>query len=195
MRIAIFGQKEHGKTTTAKMIRDEWRKKSRELVPIISFSEPLKQALSYLSGWPIYDIMKSKESKPTGWGKTVRETLQRLSDVAKECIHKDILIIRLLSQYLHFIIDDGRYEVEAKTLQSQQCFNILIYRSGMENSDPHSSETWLAECYKHIPAFTSRLTQFDFILLNNGTLENLREKVNGIVIPRYEKWVKKLLED
>lgn len=195
MRIAIFGQREHGKTTTAKMIRNFWHERTQEQIPIISFSHPLKMAMSYLTGMTIDELMVEKDKIPIGWKQTPRDGMKQLRDLIKSIVHPDILTIRLLSQYLHFIVDDGRHESEARMLQNQQVFNILICRSTHINSDEHSTEVWLGECYKAIPAFTSSLTLFDLVLWNNGTLENLREKVYNTIIPSYEQWVRKLLQE
>jgi len=190
MRIAFFGQRGHGKTTAAKLIQKLWYEHTANHTDIYSFSDPLKYALSILSGMTYDELMRTKDKVPVGWKQTPREGMKQLSDLIKSVVNDKIFITLLLNRNITFIVDDGRYASEAKALQDSRCFNVLIYRPDKVNEDQHSSESWLLECYKRIPHYRKELNLFDFILINNGSLDDLKEKLHSSLLPHYSQWVK-----
>jgi len=198
MRIAIFGQKEHGKTTTAKFIQTAWKQATGNYVDICSLAYPLKMAMSCLTGMTINELDELKDQIPTGWKQSPRDGCKKIGDVIKEVVHPDILTILALSRNMHFIIDDGRTEKEARKFQNQQVFNVLIYRPDKHNYDSHNTESWLQKVYAALNTgydAAKNLPLFDVIIWNNSTLDNLRSKIIDTVIPEYRMWVGTITND
>lgn len=149
--IGIFGQKENGKTTVAKMIlelahRDAIDTNSYILPIIRGFANPIKETLSRLTGLSLQELEEHKNSKTPlpGWNVTVRQAMQMLGKWGRD-VKNDLLIEAALQPYRgilgpqtdELIIDDGRYVEELKTIKSKGGFTILIVKPD-KWVDPHT---------------------------------------------------------
>lgn len=71
----------------------------------------------------------------------------------------------------NWIITGTRFENEVQAVKDRDGINIRINRSSLESTDTHESEIAL-----------DNYTEFDYIIENNGTIEELIEKVREILI-------------
>lgn len=173
------------------------------------FAGKLKQVASILTGIPAEDFEKQevKDSHlPQEWNKivlkprprqdgfgprdeddfeikkmTVREFLQILgTEGIRDSLHKNAWVNALFSEYepLHsaeddecpkWIITDVRFPNEANAIRERGGRVIRINRNGVRPVNGHSSETAL-DGYN-----------FDYVLENNGTPEDLKAKVKTML--------------
>lgn len=151
---------------------------------IKKFAEPLKQATSILLGCTRkdledrdfkYQILYSAHDPQVAKFKnmTTRLFLQLLgTEVGRNIIDENVWVDLLLKDYKHlqdnFIITDVRYKNELDAI-NKYGFNIKINRVTIENADTHASETELDTL------------KTDYIINNNGYIEELIEKVKTIL--------------
>jgi dephospho-CoA kinase len=161
---------ESGKDTAANAFEDATR---------LAFADPLKHACVHLfdlSMEQVYDRVKKMEIDPR-WGKTSRKILQLVgTDVIRQVFGEDHFV-RLMKFRIDrairegaklIIITDCRFPNEAKFIRDIGGTVIGIKREG-GIIDEHASERPLP---RHL---------LDFTVHNNGTIEELHEKVKDIV--------------
>lgn len=196
--ISLSGYAKVGKDEVANIIRSidpSWE--------IKKFSGKLKQIASIITGIPV-EKFEDQEFKKTNLGPewftwypnldrpepmTVREFLQKLgTDAIRDGLHKDAWVNALFSTYYpggrtvrlteyikqdippsKWIITDTRFPNELSAIKVYGGKTVKIMRPGVEPVNAHPSETAL-DGY-----------EFDHIIYNNGTLEDLREAVKEIL--------------
>lgn len=157
-----------------------------------SFAHKLKEMASVLTGVPV-ENWESRDFK-NGYCNTLplnltnREILQKIGEGLREKIHPDIWVSALFNDYIqpnngeirfskdwvqdknppYWIISDVRMPNEAEKIKELGGVLIRVNRN-TGYIDNHISETALDSCKK-----------FDFIIDNNGSLEELIEKVIDI---------------
>mgnify|MGYP005728019407 CR=1 FL=1 len=145
--IALTGPKRVGKTTVANAISDNVDR----VVQIMSFADPMRlmlQAIGVRS-----DLMLDQNMKETpiaGLGKSARQLLQTLgTEWGREMVAEDIWLWAMDKRVQQakydgakiIIIDDCRFDNEAKWIEQQGGSVILLERAGYEyGADNHSSE-------------------------------------------------------
>ena len=166
----ICGKARHGKDTTALAIKKAY---SDKRVINLSYGSYIKEFAKNISDWD-----GSEETKP-------RELLQHLgTEVIRNNIDKDFFIKRLCNDikvYSYYFdiatISDARFPDEILT--PKKLFNdvitIKVVRSNFETNlsdseQKHSTETALDD-----------FDDYDYVVENNGSIEDLEEKVNKIV--------------
>jgi len=200
--IALSGYAKSGKDTVADMIISvgsrPWAVKK--------FSAKLKQMASLLTGIPLvkFEDQEFKEQlMPLEWveqwveGTTkyyrlmkVRDFLQRLgTEAVRDGLHKNAWVNALMSDYVinkeywndiangrdigdgypSWIITDCRFPNEFKAIKDKGGIVIRINRGGINPINAHPSETALDDF------------EFDYVIENNGSLEDLKESVNFIL--------------
>ena len=141
--IALTGPKGVGKTSIAKELEERaWEDRC-----VVSFADPLRRMLSRLV--PI-KAMKHPQLKeePIEWlgGKSPRQLLQSLgTDWGRNMISETIWIDAMrqtipAQPFNTVIIDDCRFENEAKMVREMDGIVIRLKRKGIEYSEEHASE-------------------------------------------------------
>ncbi|MBR3229934.1 MAG: hypothetical protein IKF91_03810 [Bacilli bacterium] len=166
----ICGKARHGKDTTALAIKKAYKDKK---VINLSYGSYIKEFAKNISDWD-----GSEETKP-------RELLQHLgTEVIRNNIDKDFFIkrlcndIRVYSYYFDVItISDARFPDEIITPKKlfDNVITIKVVRSNFDTNltleeQKHSTETALDE-----------FDDYDYVIENNGTIDELDKKVLKIV--------------
>jgi len=204
--IAIAGQLGNGKDALADYLVE--RLNSNNLTgPWVrsAFANAVKEVYQNSFGVDREFIEKWKRNPdpPPGMLKNVRQSLQFIGDGFR-MIKGDIWIEIALRGEAQRIISDSRYINEAKAVQAQCGFVIALWRPGFENNDPNPSESqirpiidWCLETkqdgplhwtydYELHPA-PQGIENYDYFLRNDGTLEDLYEKVDNHLISILER--------
>ena len=152
----------------------------------LSFASSLKDAVSAIFGWD-RNMLEGATPESRLWREQVDEwwsqrlnilnltprwVLQHLgTDILRDKFHPDIWIASLerkiieLSKENNIVITDCRFQNEMKILKRLGAKLVRIERNGNESLYFHSSEnSW-------------QNFDFDFIIENNSTLDNLRDSV------------------
>lgn len=154
---------------------------------IKKYAKKLKQICSILTGIPEYDFEKQEvkdellgeEWNRFGLETSVRELLQRVgTEAMREGVHQNVWVNALFADYKphkmsehnpsKWIITDVRFNNEAEAIESRGGLLIRVNR-GTPDKNAHISETALDN-------YT-----FDYVLENNGSLEELTEKVKEFI--------------
>lgn len=198
MIVGISGKMQSGKDTVASIMQylsdpfaqtnnfsysswlqlDEARKMHCKF-QIKHFADKLKLMASLLTGIPYPDLSLNTVKNSTlgsEWNNmTVREFLQRLgTNSLRDGLHPNTWINALFVDYdetCKWIIADTRFKNEAKAIKDRGGLIIRVVRDdkhSLKNSIGHISETDLDDY------------PFDLIIDNNGTMEELIEKIKII---------------
>lgn len=139
---------------------------------------------------------KRVDEPPPGKIKNVRKSLQFIGDGFRQ-IQDDIWIEIALRDERHpLILSDSRYINEAKAVKAKGGLMVVLWRPGWENDDPNPSEAQILPIVQAcvntqqegpIDAMLCPecpdLQFYDFFLKNDGSLEDLYQKIDDIVIP------------
>ena len=105
---------------------------------------------------------------------TVREFLQKLgTDALRDNLHRDIWVNALFADYKepdNWIITDVRFPNEAQAIKDKGGIVIRIERGEQNTENLHISETALDDW------------EFDYVINNNGSLEQLLEVTKTLLI-------------
>jgi len=173
--IALSGRKGSGKSMVASLLQKKLKGYTQQ-----AFAAPLKATVRDLTGCNIYDLenqeFKQKDSpisKPDGGFYTYREILQLVgTDLMRKGLNDNIWIDALFSGYSpdrKWIITDCRFPNECVAVGERGGIVIRINRPGLDESDPHPSETALDTC------------PFKYFINNDCTLEELETKIDAVV--------------
>tara|TARA_R100000951_G_scaffold11277_1_gene9399 strand:- start:37 stop:594 length:558 start_codon:yes stop_codon:yes gene_type:complete len=161
-----------GKSTVAGMLKGYKR---------LSFADPLRkfsaQILSSLGYNGLACSRDKKEEKIAELGVSPRQMMQTLgTEWGRSCIHPDLWIMvaagaveRQLKRGRNVVIDDVRFPNEAEMIRRLGGELWLVDRPGVVYEGGHASEGALADV---LP---------DVVVHNSGSLEPLREVVNGLL--------------
>lgn len=168
----ISGKARNGKDTVAKMIRDSYERVGLNTINL-QYSTPIKDYAKKISNWD-----GSEESKP-------RELLQLLgTELIRQKIDFLFFVKRLISDikvYSYFYdiitVSDARAKVELDIPRQElkKVIIINIERPSLEsnltkNEQKHYTEIDLDD-----------YDNYDYKIVNDGTLEELEQKVNDIL--------------
>jgi len=178
--IVVCGNKWHGKDELAKYLRDRIPDSA-----IRAFADPLKEAVAIMLGVPL-EWMYDQEKKETviRYGKTLRHWLQWIgTEVARDQIDQRVWVHRmgdyvLQSDCMTVIVPDGRFLNESMDLRSYlkvdaEILTVRIKRPGVPVDKKHRSESEVAGMSD---------SDFDYVVINDGTLEHLRHLANGLAV-------------
>lgn len=189
MLIGISGKKQSGKNTVGVILQCLYENATFEQIEdtidvglmiydpkdmeLVSFASKLKEIASNLIGSSYWEFEGQifKDEKNPLIGITNREILQKIGTSFRKLFGEDIWI-KVLFKYLeykgldkNYIITDVRYKNEAKAIKERGGILIRVNRN-TDSNDTHQSEVDLDDYDK-----------FDFIIDNNGSVEELIKKV------------------
>lgn len=172
--IGITGKAGAGKDTIASIL---WRAHSFTVMP---FAGPLKAAAAHMFGLGMqhFNDREMKEKVNTYWGMSPRQMLQLLgTEAVKPHFGEDIWIKRwnldygALAETDHIVVPDVRFDPEANHLRKLNGIIIEVRRpaAGLAgDTGSHASERGLT-------------MEPDFVIMNDGSLEDLIIKVQNLM--------------
>lgn len=170
MIIGLSGYAKSGKDEVAKIILRQHREWE-----VRKFSGKLKEVATVLTGIPsgMFESQEFKSMELPGWDMTVREFLQRVgTEGIRNGVHPDAWVNALFADYYkhdYWIITDCRFPNEAQAIKDRGGKVVRIVRPGVSAINAHSSETALDDW------------DFDYVIHNDGTLEDLMTKALEIL--------------
>jgi hypothetical protein len=193
MIISISGKIGSGKDTIAEIIKEKMPEAGWE---VKKFAGKLKEVATLLTSIPVdkFEDQSFKQTTlPSEWNDsngdpmTVRDLLQRLgTEAMRHGLHNNVWVNALFSDYKpmynvkspmtadtapNWIITDTRFPNEIDACVNRGAITILVQRdSGNHVGTTHASETALDD-----------YNQWDYIVDNTGSVENLRRKVHEIL--------------
>jgi dephospho-CoA kinase len=169
----IAGKARNGKSTLAKLIKEEYEHQMKHTA-IIQYPQPLKEYAVRFFGWD-----GKEETKP-------RELLDNLGDIIRNKLHKTYFFINRLSEDIEIlsylfdviIVDDARLRIEVEEQRKRFGSNTVFIK--MERDD---FDNGLTEKEKsHITETDlDNYNNFDYIIKNNGTIEELEKQAKNLV--------------
>ena len=177
----------------------EWWLEEQSMFEIKKFAGKLKQIGSLLTGIPVEKFEDQEFKKlPMGleWEMTYREFLQKLgTEAMRDGLHTNVWVNALFADYIrnddkliriteenleewqegkypNWIITDMRFPNEMEAVEEREGITIKVIRNNGTRAidiNPHASETALDDA------------EFDYEIINDGTLEDLVEKVREIL--------------
>jgi len=149
------------------------------------FMEVWNKSREWLEEW------KRKDSPPPGFNRPVRQALQFIGDGFRQ-IQPLIWINKLYEINIQggLVISDGRYNTEIISVHEKNGVCVLVWRPGFENDIDHNSESQIVPHLTKLKASQSKSgpvtadgVPFDFFLVNDGTLEELYEQIDTLLVP------------
>jgi len=188
--ILLSGKARAGKDTSAKLL-----KQIDPTVKLIAFAGPLKQIIAAtfgidmqeLEGWKnsgyvlVHGIPPEDQNDTSFRMQTYREILQNFGTEGMKPIFGDTVWVDVAAKFINHmlistdtvVITDWRFTLELDAIQDHfPDYNIKTVRITRDNTnlfDSHSSEVELDDC------------NFDHIISNNGTEDELKEKLKEIL--------------
>jgi hypothetical protein len=201
--IGIGGQLMAGKDETANYLATRLNELCTEPWKRNAFANKVKETFEQAFGKDREFVEKWKrvEVAPPEFKKNIRQCLIGIGDGFRQ-MKPNIWIERAFeNQNAHQIISDARYNNECNTIREKGGLTILLWRDGyMNNLDnpseqefmPHimkclNSQSWTAG-KTHWTPFEGEVgpgmeIPFDIFLRNEGSIDDLKTKVDNIVIP------------
>lgn len=165
--IILSGKARSGKNVVSELLEEKLIEKEKNATSI-SYAFYLKIYAKKIIKWDL-----SEDTKP-------RSFLQSIGDLVKD-IDNNFLIRRLLEDievynnyYDTLIITDARFKNEIEEIKKR--YDTVVINVFRNNSDltetqkSHNTETSLDD-----------YNEYDYVIDNNGTLEELKEKIDRIV--------------
>ncbi len=136
---------------------------------------------------------KRNANPPPGFEMNVRQALTFIGDGYRK-IQPNIWIDMLLKGNLkRLIISDVRYVNESTAIRNRSGINVLMWRPGYENNIDNPSEQQLMPFVRKLQGTPDGEIRdpeipFDLWIINDGSIDNLRHKVDSIVVPFVRKY-------
>jgi hypothetical protein len=132
------------------------------------FIDPDAAVITYTQALAIYGYEESKSRFPE-----FRGILQRLgTDVGRKLLDDNIWVdatLASLQDGVDYVITDARFTNEAQAIIDKGGLMVRVERDGTGPVNDHPSETALDDWF------------FDYTIQNNGTIEELNDKVDRFV--------------
>ena len=173
-----------------------------------SFARPLKDAVSIIFGWP-RELLEGdtevsrqwREQKDTFWSEkfgydfTPRMALQLMgTEAGRDVFHSDIWVISLLNRAKgrNVVVTDVRFQNEIIYIQSHMGIILRVkrgpepiwYDEMLNISDFELRENYMDQFKVHRSEWDWIGCDVDFEIDNNGTLQDLRNNVLGLLTTR-----------
>jgi hypothetical protein len=169
--IGFTGKMKVGKTTTAETL------KVNHLFTVLSFGEPLKQALSVMTGLPIEyfkdQILKDQQIEGLPEGISPRVLMQRTAtEFVRNMVYEEFWVWRMSKEFEKYpksnlVIDDVRFENEASLIRKNGGIIIHLFRDNIVYT-----ETEL-ETLKHSSESGLKIQPEDVVISNAPSAENV----------------------
>ncbi|RDJ35346.1 MAG: hypothetical protein DWQ19_11060 [Crenarchaeota archaeon] len=201
--VCLCGQLQNGKTKAAAHLSEvfNW--------PKVSFAKKVKEIYCNTFGVDLDFVEKWKVIKepPPGFLLPVRQSLQFIGDGFRQ-IDPDVWVRNCFKDNKPpMFIDDGRYFSELFKTSKEGGLNVLAWRPGWENDDPNGSEAEIrpvVDYFNSLGDFEGDTSELSFpatslsnlpkgvpyvhyFLKNNGTLDELYEKIDRELVPFIRK--------
>lgn len=163
---------------------DRWRR--------CAFGDAVKE--TYMRAFGVdrefVETWKRNDDPPPGYEKTVRKSLMFIGDGFRQ-IQPMIWINKLYEDNSSggLVISDGRYDSEMSSVKLRQGVTILVIRPGCENRISHNSESQLVPHIEKLKAWGKEGfvegvdVPFDWFIINDGSIEQLFEKIDEQLLP------------
>ena len=168
----VAGKARHGKDTTCSIIKDVYEEKGLKVLNL-SYGSYIKMYAQKISNWD-----GNEETKP-------RELLQKLgTDIIRHKIDYDFFVNRICEDilvYSYFFdvitISDARFvnEIEIPKSKFDNVITIHVERTG------YTGNLTSGELKHETEVALDSFTDYDFILKNNGTIDDLKNNVLEII--------------
>ena len=191
--IGVSGQLRNGKDTVCDFLLPGLNALGLGKWVRTAFADSLKDNVCRIFGVTreFIERWKTIDQPPQGWNRPVRECLIWLGDGCRS-FKSSVWLEKILRQPGNKLVSDCRYMNELHLIHKYGIV-IRVIRPGFSNSMANGSESELARWDKDAvegPVSPANDIPFDYILYNDGTLEELREKIVTDVIPFCEQKLK-----
>lgn len=187
--IAIHGEMGAGKDTVGAMLAEMFINESRQMAYKQSFALAVKENVSNMTGIPMVVMTdapysnivmdfnrEQKETHLPNWNMTLGKMLQiYATEAVRDNLHQDAWILSIQPKLMEGgvnIITDLRFPNEIHWLNTFRAVKIKVIRDTEDLKDgrdkAHRSEAGLHD------------QNFDFVVLNDDSIESLRGKVEAI---------------
>lgn len=168
-----------------------------------TFEDAFGVSRQFIEDW------KRNPEPPPGFKKNIRQSLQFIGDGFRQIKDGIWIEIALRDERKKLIISDSRYINEAKAVKEKGGVMVVLYRPGFLNDDPNPSESqikpvveWCANNLKEGPILYDELKRvepttlvavpetiqfYDYFLINEGSLQDLYDKVDRLLVPYIEE--------
>jgi hypothetical protein len=201
--IGIGGQLANGKDEAANYLAQRLNELCSESWKRNAFANKVKETFELAFGKDREWVEKWKrvEIAPPGFKKNVRQCLIGIGDGFRQ-MQPDIWIEQAFrNQDAHQIISDCRYVNECNFIREKGGMTILLWRDGYMNNLPNASEQefmpFITKCLNsqswqagqaYWKPFEGEVgpgmeIPFDLFIRNDGSIDDLKRKVDNIVIP------------
>jgi len=170
----ISGKARHGKTTTANMIKDYYAKNNVKSV-ITSYGKYIKMYVKEITDWDGSDATKPREILQSLGTSIIREKLNR-NDFFVKRLDEDMDVY---NEYVNAVmIDDVRLPIEMEYFKErypERIKTIHLERPDFENELTGKQRAHVTE------VGLDNYNDYDYTIVNDGTLDDLRKKVESII--------------
>ena len=170
----ISGKARHGKTTTANFIKEYYNSIGKKSL-VTSYGKYIKMYVKEITDWNGDDATKPREMLQTLGTSIIREKLGKQDFYVKR-LDEDMDVY---NEYVNAVmIDDVRLPIEMEYFLERypkRIKTIHIIRPEFENDLTDKQRNHVTE--KGLDNYT----EYDYTILNDGTLEDLRQKVYSII--------------
>ncbi len=193
--IGVSGCKRSGKDTIATFLTESLIKLDLGPWNRVSFAGPIKKVFCGIFGVDMewLEEWKLKDEIPPGWKMNVRMGLINVGDRFRE-IKEDCWISLALRAPGNKIISDVRYQNEA-WLTRKTGILIRVHRPGLEVlDDPSETDLLLYDRELLSMGLEGEINRenipYHFFIINDGTIDDLKRKIEDVVVPSIEKSLK-----
>lgn len=189
--IGICGAKYHGKDTIAKILQKNYGYK------IEHFADPLKEVCKSVFGFSEEQLNgDDKERVDAFWGVSPRYMMQRVgtelfrNELSKHVpyLNNDIWLIAFKRRYCindaHTVVADVRFDNEYDYIKDVGGLVIKVVKCPKQvEVDYHTANMISKHISLDLHQSESNSIGADYIVFNNGTIEELEEKIKKIIEP------------
>ena len=197
--VGFASQKRHGKDEAANYLAKKLNELGGKKWDRVSLATPVKQIYcesfnvdnDFIEKWKVVNDI------PPNLLKSVRDGLIFIGDGFRS-IYPNIWIDKLfnsLNKDNGSIISDCRYFNELRAVRNAGGYNVLIARKEMLNTDDNKSESEIRPLLEYVLGLSKErpkeMDLIDYVIMNNGTLEELQKQVEVDLMPAVQKYFTK----
>lgn len=166
MIIALIGENGVGKTTVSKIFKRLFKKNNKNLKRK-SFAKKVNKTFFQITGTDFHSLSREEKEK-------VRPLFIKYAEGCKKVFGEDVWVKGVFKNYdskSDIIIDDLRFPIELEAVKQRGGIIIEIIKG---------NETAYEEAYRKTHRHLKDNIKPDFLIENNGTIEELAKKVKII---------------